>query len=92
MAEKDAHVKAGGTRKAEARVLLATDREGYGNLSELITRGRRQALKGEYLLTRGLDRGDSIHVTGFVPDATLVASAVDETAAALQLDRYAQHC
>ncbi len=33
-------------------VLLATDREGYGNLSELITRGRRQARKGEYLLTR----------------------------------------
>ncbi|HXX11927.1 MAG TPA: error-prone DNA polymerase, partial [Burkholderiales bacterium] len=33
-------------------VLLATDREGYGNLSELITRGRRQARKGEYRLTR----------------------------------------
>ena len=33
-------------------VLLATDREGYGNLSELITRGRRQAKKGEYRLTR----------------------------------------
>src|SRR5262245_61899890 len=33
-------------------VLLATDREGYGSLSELITRGRRQARKGEYRLTR----------------------------------------
>ena len=32
-------------------VLLATDREGYGNLSELITRGRRQERKGEYRLT-----------------------------------------
>jgi len=31
-------------------VLLATSREGYGNLSELITRGRRQARKGEYRL------------------------------------------
>ncbi|HTS55239.1 MAG TPA: error-prone DNA polymerase [Burkholderiales bacterium] len=39
-------------------VLLATDREGYGNLSELITRGRRQARKGEYRLTRvDLERG-----------------------------------
>ena len=33
-------------------MLLATNREGYGNLSELITRGRRQARKGEYRLTR----------------------------------------
>jgi error-prone DNA polymerase len=33
-------------------VLLATDREGYGNLAELITRGRRAAHKGEYHLTR----------------------------------------
>jgi error-prone DNA polymerase len=33
-------------------VLLSTDREGYGNLSELITRGRRSAGKGEYRLSR----------------------------------------
>jgi error-prone DNA polymerase len=33
-------------------VLLATDRNGYGNLAELITRGRRAARKGEYLLHR----------------------------------------
>ncbi len=33
-------------------VLLAQDREGYGNLSELITRGRRNARKGQYRLTR----------------------------------------
>ena len=39
-------------------VLLATDREGYGKLSELITRGRRQARKGEYRLARAdLERG-----------------------------------
>jgi error-prone DNA polymerase len=33
-------------------VLLAADREGYGNLCELITRGRRAAAKGSYLLDR----------------------------------------
>jgi error-prone DNA polymerase len=39
-------------------VLLATDREGYGNLSALITRGRRRADKGSYRLTRDdLDAG-----------------------------------
>ncbi len=33
-------------------VVLATDRASYGNLSELITRGRRAAGKGRYRLTR----------------------------------------
>ncbi len=33
-------------------VLLATSRVGYGNLSELISRGRRAALKGQYRLNR----------------------------------------
>jgi error-prone DNA polymerase len=33
-------------------VLLATDRIGYANLCELITRGRRNAAKGEYCLGR----------------------------------------
>jgi len=33
-------------------VLLAMDRDGYGNLAELITAGRRQAPKGGYRLTR----------------------------------------
>jgi error-prone DNA polymerase len=33
-------------------VLLATDRASYGNLSALITRGRRNAVKGSYRLTR----------------------------------------
>ncbi|HEV7165180.1 MAG TPA: error-prone DNA polymerase [Gammaproteobacteria bacterium] len=33
-------------------VALATDVEGYGNLCELITRGRRRAEKGSYELTR----------------------------------------
>ncbi|MDA8381791.1 MAG: error-prone DNA polymerase [Betaproteobacteria bacterium] len=33
-------------------VALVKDREGYGNLSALITKGRRAAPKGEYLLRR----------------------------------------
>jgi error-prone DNA polymerase len=33
-------------------ILLATNRNGYGNLSELITRGRRRAQKGSYTLHR----------------------------------------
>jgi error-prone DNA polymerase len=33
-------------------VLLATDRESYGNLAQLITQGRRKAVKGSYYLTR----------------------------------------
>ena len=39
-------------------VLLAQDREGYGNLSALITKGRRRSEKGEYHLVRDdLDDG-----------------------------------
>jgi error-prone DNA polymerase len=39
-------------------VLLATSRAGYGNLAELITRGRRSARKGTYRLIRAdLDHG-----------------------------------
>jgi error-prone DNA polymerase len=33
-------------------VLLATDRTSYGDLSQLVTRGRRNAVKGTYALTR----------------------------------------
>jgi error-prone DNA polymerase len=55
-------------------VLLATDREGYGNLSELITRGRRRGVKGRYVLeTRDLDQGLpgclALLVPGAAPDA-----------------------
>jgi len=54
-------------------VLLAADREGYGNLSELITRGRRRGVKGRYVLEAGdLDQGLSgclaLLVPGAVPD------------------------
>jgi error-prone DNA polymerase len=40
-------------------VLLATNREGYGNLAQLITTGRRAAAKGEYRLTRA-DLADGV--------------------------------
>jgi len=54
-------------------VLLATDREGYGNLSELITRGRRRGMKGCYVLeTQDLDQGLpgclALLLPGAVPD------------------------
>ncbi|MFZ5557694.1 MAG: error-prone DNA polymerase [Pseudomonadota bacterium] len=39
--------------------LIATGRDGYGNLSALITRGRRNAAKGTYRLTRD-DLGDGV--------------------------------
>jgi len=47
---------AGGRTRAPAcptrLLLLATDRASYGDLAALITRGRRQAAKGAYRLTR----------------------------------------
>ena len=54
-------------------VLLATGREGYGNLSELITLGRRRGAKGNYILeTKDLDQGLpgclALLVPGAVPD------------------------
>jgi error-prone DNA polymerase len=54
-------------------VLLATEREGYGNLSELITRGRRRGVKGRYVLeAKDLDQGLpgclALLVPGAVPD------------------------
>ena len=51
-------------------VLLATNRNGYGNLSELITLGRRRAEKGSYRLYRsdfesgGIGATDSPHGAG----------------------------
>src|ERR1022692_3097319 len=50
-------------------LLLATDRESYGRLSALITRGRRSAEKGSYRLTRA-DLGDGIEgcLALWIPD------------------------
>ncbi|MGE5169650.1 MAG: PHP domain-containing protein, partial [Rudaea sp.] len=59
-------------------VLLATDRECYGDLSQLVTRGRRHAAKGTYRLTR-----DDVAVLGarclalWLPALDLRAGDVD---------------
>jgi error-prone DNA polymerase len=54
-------------------VLLACDREGYGNLAELVTRGRTKARKGAYRLARadldaGLDGCLALLVPGETPE------------------------
>ncbi len=51
-------------------VLLACNRAGYGNLSALITLGRRRAGKGRYHLTRG--DLDSLAPSGAVPDCLVL--------------------
>ena len=56
-------------------VLLATDREAYGNLSDLITAGRRRSVKGRYSLSRAdLDEGLAgclaLLIPGDRPDTT----------------------
>ncbi len=51
-------------------VLLATNRNGYGNLSQLITRGRRAAEKGNYFLQRAdLENGLPDCLALLLPDA-----------------------
>ncbi len=52
-------------------VLLAINREGYGNLSELITRARRNAEKGSYCLDReDLKNGAPHCLTLLLPNET----------------------
>ena len=58
-------------------VLLATNRQGYGNLSELITRSRRAAGKGTYHLTRadlasGVPECLTLLISNLQPDAEAV--------------------
>ena len=66
-------------------VLLAQHREGYGNLCEVITRGRTQAIKGQYLL-----RPHDIIVDGCL--AILIPQAeVTPADLSLQLTWLAQH-
>ena len=58
-------------------VLLAPDRASYGNLAQLITRGRRSAVKGRYTLTRAdvAAQADGL-LALWVPPADLAASGV----------------
>jgi len=57
-------------------VLLATDRESYGNLSELITTARRAVGKGRYRLTRAdVERGAGGCLALWVPRAAGVDEA-----------------
>jgi error-prone DNA polymerase len=55
-------------------MLLAADRNSYGNLSKLITQGRRAAKKGEYRLTRA---DVAQHADGCL--ALLLPAGVEET-------------
>jgi error-prone DNA polymerase len=67
-------------------VLLATSREGYGNLSALITQARRRATKGAYHVTRA-------DLASGVPDclALLIPDAEPDPAAARWLARAFPH-
>ena len=61
-------------------VLLAQNRTGYGNLCELVTRGRRAAKKGEYHLTRhDVTEGVADCLALWLPD-TVADTAATETA------------
>ncbi|KPK32777.1 MAG: hypothetical protein AMJ66_06360 [Betaproteobacteria bacterium SG8_40] len=58
-------------------VLLAQNRAGYGNLCELITRGRRAARKGEYLLTRkDIAKGNADCLALWLPGAATGAGTI----------------
>ncbi|UCD68028.1 MAG: error-prone DNA polymerase [Betaproteobacteria bacterium] len=61
--------------------LLAQNRNGYGNLCELITRGRRAAKKGEYYLTRNdIAQGIADCLAVWLPNTTMADIAVVEAA------------
>ncbi len=61
-------------------VLLAQNREGYANLCQLITRGRRAASKGSYHLTRDdLAQGVANCLALWLPDAIANAATFDAT-------------
>ncbi len=69
-------------------VLLATTRNGYGNLSELVTRARMRADKGTYrLLADDLDAGLDDCLALLVPSP---AVAVDGSGAAPAIERLQQ--
>ena len=55
-------------------VFLAENREGYGNLSALITLARRRAAKGDYLLQR--HDLNAVSPNGAVPDCLVVSRSL----------------
>jgi error-prone DNA polymerase len=57
-------------------VLLASNRRGYGQLCRLITRGRRAALKGRYLLRRGDFSGEGVRGQGIGDGSEREASTI----------------
>ena len=59
-------------------VLLAPDRASYGNLAQLITRGRRSAAKGRYTLTRAdvAAQADGLLALWVPPDDLASAAAL----------------
>jgi error-prone DNA polymerase len=60
-------------------VLIAQNREGYGNLSALITHARMRASKGHYrLLTEDLDGGVPGCMALLVPCPEVAAQAANE--------------
>jgi len=72
-------------------VLLATARNGYGNLSELITRARMRADKGTYrLLAEDLDAGVDDCLALLVPSSTVAVDGPAAEPAAAQLMRQAR--
>ncbi len=60
-------------------VLLATDRASYGNLAQLITRGRRSAAKGSYALARAdvAQHAGGLLALWLPPDRTLARGLRD---------------
>ena len=73
---------------------LAMTREGYGNLSELITLGRMRSAKGNYRLSpRDLDRPDTpfAHLRGLPACMAILVPdfPADETRLAVQLEWFA---
>jgi error-prone DNA polymerase len=69
-------------------ILLATDVEGYGNLSQLISRGRRRTAKGRYrLLPMDLEAGLAGCLAIWVADARASASQGEWLS-----DRFAGRC
>jgi error-prone DNA polymerase len=68
------HLKNENGSAAFSLIILAQNREGYGNLSELITLARTRAVKGSYLLTPhdlATPESDHAHLRG-MPDCLVI--------------------